>query len=128
MATVIVEGSNVVVKMSDVEKFEAVHTDVHVPLSAVHDVRAVDDAWPELRGIRAPGTGIPGVIAVGTRRGSFGKDFAAVHGRGPAVVVDLEGAAYARLVVTTPDAESTAAAIRSHLMPSLGDSAPPTSQ
>src|SRR5580698_8799503 len=31
MATVIVEGSNVVVKMSDVEKFEAVHTDVHVP-------------------------------------------------------------------------------------------------
>jgi hypothetical protein len=128
MASLIVEGGDLVVKMSDLEKVEAVHVDIHVALAAVRVVRAVDDAWPELRGIRAPGTGIPGVIAVGTRRGSFGKDFAAVHGRGPAVVVDLEGAAYARLVVTTPDAESTAAAIRSHLMPSLGDSAPPASQ
>jgi hypothetical protein len=128
MASLIVEGADLVVKMSDLEKVEAVHVDIHVALAAVHDVRAVDDAWPELRGIRAPGTGIPGVIAVGTRRGSFGKDFAAVHGRGPAVVVDLEGAAYSRLVVTTPDAESTAAEIRSHLMPSLGDSVPPASQ
>ena len=41
--------------------------------------------------MRAPGTGWPGVIAVGTRRGSFGKDFAAVHGKGPAVVVELAG-------------------------------------
>ena len=92
MATLIVEGSDLVVKMSEIEKFEAVHSDVRVPLTAVRVVRSVDDAWPELRGIRAPGTGIPGVIAVGTRRGSFGKDFAVVHGTGPAVVVELDGA------------------------------------
>jgi hypothetical protein len=128
MAALIVDGADLVVQMSDLEKVEAVHVDIHVPLAAVHDVRAVDDAWPELRGIRAPGTGIPRVIAVGTRRGSFGKDFAAVHGRGPAVVVELEGAAYARLIVTTPDAESVAAEIRSHLMPSLRDPAPPASE
>ncbi len=75
-------------------------------------VRVVDDAWPELRGIRAPGTGLPDVIAVGTRRGSFGKDFAAVHGKGPAVVVELEGAQYGRLVVTSERAVATAAALR----------------
>jgi 2-methylcitrate dehydratase PrpD len=86
----------------------------------------VDDAWPELRGIRAPGTGIPGVIAVGTRRGSFGKDFAVVHGKEIAVVVDLDGASYSRLVVTTADAENVAAAIRGHLMPSF-DALPPPS-
>ena len=63
-------------------------------------MRSVDDPWSELRGIRAPGTGVPDVIAVGTRRGNFGKDFAAVHGKGPAVVVELEGADYERLVVT----------------------------
>ena len=51
--------------------------------SAVTAVRVVDDPWPELRGMRAPGTGLPNVIAVGTRRGGFGKDFAAVHGNGP---------------------------------------------
>jgi hypothetical protein len=125
MASLIVEGSDLVVKMSDLENVEALHTDIHVALASVHAVRAVRDAWPELRGLRAPGTGIPLVIAVGTRRGGFGKDFAAVHGRGPAVVVDLEGADYSRLVVTTPDAERVVAEIRSHLMPSLGDFAPP---
>jgi hypothetical protein len=126
MATLVVEGSEVIVKMAEIEKFEAVHSDVHVPLSAVRAVRVVDDAWPELRGIRAPGTGIPGVIAVGTRRGSFGKDFAVVHGKEMAVVVELDGASYARLIVTTPDAENVAAAIRGHLMPSFSALPPPS--
>ena len=74
-------------------------------------MRSVDDPWSELRGIRAPGTGVPNVIAVGTRRGKFGKDFAAVHGKGPAVVVELEGADYGRLVVTLDDAAARARAI-----------------
>ena len=125
MASLIVDGSDLVVKMSEFEKFEAVHSDVHVPLAAVRSVRMVDDAWPELRGIRAPGTGIPGVVAVGTRRGSFGKDFAVVHGTGAAVVVELDGAAYSRLIVTTLDAESIAAEIQRHLMSSA--SGPPLS-
>jgi len=127
MATLIVDGAALVVQMSDLEKVEAVHVDIRVPLGTVRAVRVVEDAWPELRGIRAPGTGLPGVIAVGTRRGGFGKDFAAVHGRGQAVVVDLEGAEYSRLVVTTPDAEGTATEIRRHLTPSF-DAIPPPGQ
>ena len=115
MASLIVEGDDLLVKMSELENVEALHSDVRVPLAAVHAIRVVDDAWPELRGMRAPGTGIPGVIAVGTRRGRFGKDFAVVHGHERAVVVDLSGAEYGRLVVTTPDAESVAAEIRRHL-------------
>jgi hypothetical protein len=51
------------------------------------------------------------VIAVGTRRGNFGKDFAAVHGKGPAVVVELEGAPYGRFVVTADDAAAQASSI-----------------
>jgi len=86
-----------------------------VPLSAVTSVRVVDDAWPELRGIRAPGTGLPEVIAVGTRRGGFGKDFAAVHGKGPAVVVELTGAEFGRLVVTADDAAAAASSIQDAL-------------
>jgi len=117
VATLLVDGSDLLVKMSEVEKFEAMHADIRVPLSTVRSVRVVDDAWPELRGIRAPGTGIPGVIAVGTRRGSFGKDFAVVHGKEQAVVVELDGAAYSRVVVTAPDAGSVAAEIERHLMP-----------
>jgi hypothetical protein len=98
--------------MSRLEKLEAVHGNVRVPVSSITDVRAVSNPWPELRGIRSVGTGIPRVIAVGARRGSFGKDFAVVHGAGEAVVVDLgDEAAFHRLVVTTPDAASTAAVI-----------------
>jgi hypothetical protein len=114
--------------MSDLEKVEGFHSDIRVPLAAVHAVRAVAHGWPELRGLRAPGTGIPGVIAVGTRRGPSGKDFAVVHGQGPAVVVDLEGADYARLIVTTPDAETVATEIRRHLTPSLGEPPPPADE
>jgi hypothetical protein len=99
-----VDGDSLVLHLRGLEKAEGAHGDIRVPLSAVRAVRSVDDPWPELRGIRAPGTGVPNVIAVGTRRGSFGKDFAAVHGKGPAVVVELEGAEYGRLVFTADDA------------------------
>src|ERR1700722_18111724 len=111
--------------MSEVEKFEAMHADVRVPLNTVRTVRVADDAWPELRGIRAPGTGIPGVIAVGTRRGSFGKDFAVVHGRERAIVVELDGAAYSRIILTTPDADNIAADVQRHLMPPSSVLPPP---
>ena len=81
-------------------------------------MRVVDSAWDgELRGWRAPGTGVPNVIAVGTRRGGFGKDFAAVHGTGPAVMVELDGAEYGRLVVTADDAEAVAASVQAPLRP-----------
>ena len=100
MADLEVDGDALVLHLRAIEKAEGAHGDIRVPLKAVTAVRAVDDPWPELRGMRAPGTGLPNVIAVGTRRGGFGKDFAAVHGKGPAVVVELEGASYGRLVIT----------------------------
>ena len=106
-----VDGDSLVLRLRALEKAEGMHGEIRVPLSTVRAVRAVDDAWPELRGIRAPGTGVPHVIAVGTRRGNFGRDFAAVHGKGPAVVVELEGATYGRLVVTADDAAALAKTI-----------------
>jgi hypothetical protein len=106
-----VDGDELVFQMTGFEKAEGFHGDIRVPLRAVPHVRIVDTAWPELRGMRAPGT-MPKVIAVGTRRGDFGKDFAAVHGTGPAVVVELTGADYQRLVATSEDAPAVAASIR----------------
>jgi hypothetical protein len=110
-----VDGHDLVLHLHAVEKAEGVHGDIRVPLRAVSEVHAVDSAWPHLRGWRAPGTGVPNVVAVGTRRGEFGKDFAAVHGTGPAVVVVLVGAEYGRLVVTLDDATQVAGAIQQAL-------------
>ena len=106
-----IEGDELVLHLGALEKAEGFHSDIRVPVGSVQAVRAVDDPWQELRGIRAPGTGVPGVIAVGTRRGNFGKDFAAVHGKGPGVVVELDGAEFGRLVITADDATELAATL-----------------
>lgn len=112
MAELRTEGDQLVLHMHALEKAEGFHGDIRVPLSSVTAVRVVEDAWPELRGIRAPGTGVPAVVAVGTRRGGFGKDFATVHGKGPAVVVELADTEFGRLIVTCDDAQAVASAIR----------------
>ena len=114
MARLDIAGAELVLRLSALERLGAfVAGDARVPLVAVRSARAVPDPWAELRGIRAPGTGLSKVIALGTRRFPGGKDFAAVYGRGPAVVVDLAGVEFARLIVSTEDAEGIASEIES---------------
>jgi len=100
-------------RLSLLERFGACVThDLALPLAAIRSVRVSDDAWSELRGVRAPGSAIPGVVALGTRRHSLGRDFVAIYGKGPAVVVELAGAHFARLVVSSRDAIEVADEIR----------------
>ena len=114
MARMIVDGRDLVVGLSWLGKLGAFRGNVRVPLRAVRSAEAEPDPWGALRGIRAPGTGIPGVIAFGTRRFDGGKDFAAVRGGRPAVRVDLgDGSPFGRLVVSVDDPGGTVAAIRS---------------
>ncbi len=115
MADLYVEGGDLVVRLSALEKLGAMRGDVRVPLSAVTGVRVSDRPWSELRGIRAPGTGVPGVISLCTRRGRGCVDFAAVYGRRPAVVVECSGAGFDRLVISRTDATETAQMIERHL-------------
>jgi hypothetical protein len=86
-----VEGDEVVVRLTIWEKFWGFHGNVRVPLSAVQRVSAPDNAWVQLRGWRMAGTGIPGLVSVGTRRHADGYDFTAVHRQRPTVQVDLNG-------------------------------------
>ena len=113
MATLKIDGSDLVVKLSLLEKMGAFHGNIRVPLSDVRAADADPEPWSALRGIRAPGTGIPGIIALGVRRyPGGGHDFAALRGQGPAVRVDLDDRAkFGRLVVSVRDTESTVAAI-----------------
>jgi hypothetical protein len=112
MARLIIDGPDLVVGLSRLEKLGALRGDVRVPLSAVRSAEADPEPWAALRGLRSPGTGIPGVIALGTWHYAGGRDFAALRGRGPAVRVDLDGQSkFARLVVSVSDTEKTVAAI-----------------
>jgi hypothetical protein len=110
----IIEGNELVVHLSGWERLAAFRGDVRVPLSCVQAVVVEEHPWQALRGIRAPGTGIPRVIAYGVRRGTGDRiDFAAVLSKRPAVQVALAPPApFARLLVSVSDAEEASARIR----------------
>lgn len=107
MTEVVLDGEDLVVKLSRHEKLLCMHKDVRVPLSAVTSARVVSDGWSQVRGIRAPGTGIPGMVMMGTLRGDFGKDFAVIRGHRPALVVDLHGQEFTRLTLCVGNPEAS---------------------
>jgi len=111
VATLTTTADSVTLALSRFERLEGIHGDITAAASSVTAVRASQDLWSELRGLRAPGTGIPGVIAVCTCRGSFGKDFAVVHGKRPGVVVEFKGEPFQRWVVSVDDPDQVVAAV-----------------
>jgi hypothetical protein len=120
MAELQVHGEALVVHLARMEKMAAFRGDVRVPLAAAMDIRYADDPWAELRGIPAPGIGIPRLIALGTHRGRGIKDFAAVYAGRQGVVIELKRAPFTRLVVSARDPSRVlerVADARNHLPP-----------
>jgi hypothetical protein len=111
VARLLIDQRRVTVCLSALEKLEARHRNVTVPRTAVIAAREVPDGLAELRAIGSGtglrgmgvGTGLPGVLMVGTIRDGHGLTFAVCRGRGPAVVLDLAGQRYDRIVVTVED-------------------------
>ena len=112
MATLTIQDGELVVGLSRWEKAGALHGDVRVPLRSVEDVSVSAQPFADLRGMRAPGTGWPRVIALGTFRYSGNKDFAALYRRKRAVIVRLRDAGFRRLLIAADDAEAVAARLR----------------
>ena len=113
MAKVEVDGQDVVVRLSPLEKVGAVRGDVRVPHDAIRTVAATDQPFTQLRGLRAPGTGWPRRIALGTWRRRGGKDFYAVYRDKRALVIELDGAKAGldRLVVSVDSPEDVKKAL-----------------
>ncbi|MGI8492494.1 MAG: hypothetical protein ACR2NJ_07030 [Acidimicrobiales bacterium] len=112
MAEFRIEGDELVLHLRPREKFWAFHGDVRVPLSAVRSVSTPKNAWLALRGWRMAGTGIPSVIALGTRRHGTGYDFTAVRKAKPAVLVEANAGRFEQIIASVADPEGTAAEIR----------------
>ncbi len=108
-----VAGGRVEVVLSQKERLAALRGDVSAALDEIAAVRVSPHPFGELRGIRAPGTGVPGVIAIGTWRHRGGKDFVAIYRRRPAVVVELAaGSEFERFIVGVEDPDETVARIQ----------------
>ncbi|ONH30592.1 hypothetical protein [Pseudofrankia asymbiotica] len=116
MAKVEVAGGRVEVVLSQKERLAALRGDVSAALGEIVDVRVSPHPFGELRGIRAPGTGVPGVIAIGTWRHRGGKDFVAIYRGRPAVVVTLApDSEFERFIIGVEDPDETVAGILAHL-------------
>ena len=105
MAVLRIDDRTVELSLSRAERFWGLHGDITVPRDHVEAIEHVDDLWPYLRGMRAPGTGFPGVIMLGTKRGRGFKDFCVVYGRRPGTIVSLTPGApseFQRLLVSDP--------------------------
>ncbi|MDN5749933.1 MAG: hypothetical protein L0H64_15685 [Pseudonocardia sp.] len=114
MAEIRIDATDVVVRLTRLEKVAALRGDVRVPRDAVRAVEqvAAGDALAAVRGFRAPGLHVPGLTKIGTWRRAGGRVFAVVAGRRTAVRIVLAGARYREIVVSTPDAAAVAAALR----------------
>jgi hypothetical protein len=109
LAHLLIDGDELVVRLRPVEMVESVHGEVRVPRGSVHSVEVLDDAIGAVHGFRV-GTGIPGMVAVGTFTDRTTKTFAVVHHDTPrGVLVRLEGAHFDQLIIGCEDPEAVAA-------------------
>ncbi len=72
-----------------------------------------DGAW---RGLRAPGTALPGVIVAGTYHGGGKHVFYDVHDFADAIVIELRDEWYARLIVQVEKPEAVLRLVSGALM------------
>jgi hypothetical protein len=108
VAELVVEGDELVVRLSGGEKALAFHGDVRVPLASVRAVRLPDDPYTGLRGWRSTGCAWPGYIAMGKRRHGAGWDFTVIFKHRPTVVVECNGAEFGEIALSVDDAAATA--------------------
>jgi hypothetical protein len=113
VAAVVIEGDELVVRLTALERSESLHRDVRVPAASVRVAEPVDDPVRLVRGLKLPGARLPGVFAVGTFVEHGRRCFAVVHhGAARGVRIELEGADYDELVVGCDDPEAVVAAVR----------------
>ncbi|RBY91007.1 hypothetical protein [Blastococcus sp. TF02A-30] len=108
MATIRTTPDSLQISLTRAEKFFGMLRDLEVPPSAVTSVEAVPSGLAALRGLRAPGLGLPGVRAIGTWRRRGEKTYVSVRRGQPALRIRLTGQRYDTVLVGADDAAALA--------------------
>jgi hypothetical protein len=111
MATISVQGQDLVVEMNGLDKLWSLKSKLTIPLAHVRGATVDPGILGEPKGIRAPGTHLPGVITAGTFHQDGEKVFWAVRDGQKAVVVELADEHYTRLVVEVDDPRAVVAMV-----------------
>lgn len=108
MVFVSLDARTIAVRLTLLERVFALHGSISVPREAIRSATAVPDGLAAVRGIRAPGLGIPGWVKFGTWRRRGTRTFALVKGRGPALHLQMSDGPIAEVLVSTSDADTLA--------------------
>ena len=102
MAHVIEEKGELILKLSLRERIFALHSSPRANASDLVSTTESTNPWSAevLRGVRAPGTGIPYVVLLGTMRFKGGKDFTAIYKRKPVMIYEFRGGEFQRWIVS----------------------------
>jgi hypothetical protein len=102
MAKVIEQGNQLILKLNPLEKIGALHGNLVVEKSKLISKKSYAKPWSSevLKGVRAPGTGFPYLILLGTMRYKGGKDFTAIYKKRAVTVYEFVDYSYKRWIVT----------------------------
>jgi hypothetical protein len=100
-----IEGDSFRYQLNWIENIGAFWRDPKSKISNLVSVAAHENPWTVqvLRGIRAPGTGFPFVIMLGTMWHRKGRDFCVVYRRKPVLLLEFKDESFKRWVI--PDNE-----------------------
>jgi hypothetical protein len=111
----ILEG-NLVLRVHGADKLWALKSSLEIPLAHITEIRAdpsVAHGW--WRGMRMPGTNIPGVLTAGTFYQDGKRIFWDVHHPDKTVVLELRDERYNELIVEVADPNATVEMVKAAL-------------
>ncbi|MGW3077244.1 hypothetical protein [Kitasatospora sp. NPDC001132] len=111
MAHVSVDGGNLIVEIEGLDKLWALKSRLTIPLAHVRGATEDPGIAKEPKGLRAPGTHVPGVVTAGTFHVDGERIFWDVRDPAKAVVIQLADERYARLVIQVSDPRATVALV-----------------
>lgn len=122
MAHISIDDGNLIVEIEGLDKLWALKSRLTIPLAHVRGATADPGIVKEPKGLRSPGTHVPGVVTAGTFHVDGERVFWDVHDPAKAVVIQLADERYARLVIQVSDPRATVALVED----ALSDLTPPT--
>ncbi|MEV4725726.1 hypothetical protein [Micromonospora humida] len=111
MASVRIDGDDLVVEIEGMDRLWSLKSRLVIPLANVRGATADPGIAAEPKGLRAPGTSLPGVITAGTFHQDGERVFWNIRDGARAVVIELADEHYDRLVVEVVDPAATVALI-----------------
>jgi len=106
-----IEGTELVIDQSLVDKVLSLKSDLRFPLAHVVDATWDPGIAKEPKGLRAPGTSVPGVITAGTYHHDGETSFWNIRHGTNVVVIRLRDEEFDRLVLEVDDPQSVVHAI-----------------